>query len=470
MDGWKMERVGSNYDIMELYRTKDGGENWVKIACTIENSTTPKYGEKLKPGMLPYESGMYGISFLDTNTGWLTGFYKGFIGISFKAWIYVTHDGGYTWEQQEMPFPSSIMPEQNIGVFMGVPTFFTSKDGMINISVQKGEGKWGYVYFTHDGGHSWDKPQYNDIGVPSFSKGISKNIYWDLSSSDGARISIANDTWVTDASRIRWKKVNYGEMNGQVYKADGSHDGITINDIKRKYKPDEIISTTIYKDKYALIGSKVSTAIMYTFYNLSTGYMDILDTSSYYVKLENIENSNRIIFYANGQRMDMKYHNFPFIISFDRHDESCEFTKKEIPIFYHLNDAVTIGDAHDTLMISGLKAAKQEIDISFDSLNETQKPLSILNGQIPVTKIYYKDDVGQIVLEFEKAKIGQKVNKDSVKKFKEDCYYTSISFQESNEYCQVAINLKPTVKKYTAKISRNEENGLPYLSVCFSLD
>jgi len=148
-DGWIMASLsgtpGPGEDIVILHTT-DGGATW-----TIASRTNPQ-GESM-PGALPYAGVKTGLSFLDASTGWITGS----DAQNHIPWLYVSHDGGRTWQQQSLQLPPN---QATTRLVLGPPTFFNATDGVLPVSGFTIAGKNPpvegiVIYVTHDGGRTW---------------------------------------------------------------------------------------------------------------------------------------------------------------------------------------------------------------------------------------------------------------------------------------------------------------------------
>lgn len=116
---------------IQTYRTSDSGLHWTKVAqdLPIRNIT--------------------GISFKDAGTGWLTG-------SSGKPhpMLYITHDGGHTWQQQDIAWPAGKLDYTAMDLYP--PHFFSKLDGIMASTVEAPATEAGVaIYETHDGGHTW---------------------------------------------------------------------------------------------------------------------------------------------------------------------------------------------------------------------------------------------------------------------------------------------------------------------------
>lgn len=124
-----------------LYTTSDGGNTWQQT------------------NTLPFSS-IREFSSITEQTAWLTtDDFTSDSSPNFKTRLYVTHDAGRTWEQRQLSRPAGITQEV-LSVTSG-PTFVTEKDG----SLFAASGQDMYLYVTHDGGKSW---QVQGSAVPGY--------------------------------------------------------------------------------------------------------------------------------------------------------------------------------------------------------------------------------------------------------------------------------------------------------------
>jgi len=151
-DGWIMAGLGfaAGSEGIVIFHTTDGGATW-----TIASSTNPQ-GDSA-PGALPFGGDKTGLSFLNASTGWITGAEPNNI-----PWLYVSHDGGRTWQHQSLQPP----PHQSwVFPYLARPTFFNATDGVLPVYTiidcksscppHHGELYGSYIYVTRDGGITW---------------------------------------------------------------------------------------------------------------------------------------------------------------------------------------------------------------------------------------------------------------------------------------------------------------------------
>jgi photosystem II stability/assembly factor-like uncharacterized protein len=129
-----------------VVRTVDSGAHWTNIAFR------PASGEASCP--------MGGITFLNGTTGWL----------STSCGLYVSHDGGLTWQPESL---SPASPSGGVQVFI-LPTFFDQRTGYLAVQLSStsvgGEPASTVVYFTNDGGRTWTGRTTPTFGaLPSFT-------------------------------------------------------------------------------------------------------------------------------------------------------------------------------------------------------------------------------------------------------------------------------------------------------------
>jgi photosystem II stability/assembly factor-like uncharacterized protein len=136
-DGW-IEVVtnggpAAGSESVEIFATTNGGQNWNLVANTLSgNSGLPNGGLKT------------GISFKDALNGWATGG-----DYSYYPWLYVTHDGGHTWQKQGLPPNSAIFDTTTPPVLFG-------NAGIMPVTVNSnGNGGSTMMYITNNGGQTW---------------------------------------------------------------------------------------------------------------------------------------------------------------------------------------------------------------------------------------------------------------------------------------------------------------------------
>ena len=96
-----------------------------------------------------------GVTFLSATTGWITGATNGLDSM----YLFVTHDGGRAWRQQQILIPPQARPHWEATTEL--PTFFTVRDGTLPIAYSIFDNSretrlFIVFYMTHDGGATWD--------------------------------------------------------------------------------------------------------------------------------------------------------------------------------------------------------------------------------------------------------------------------------------------------------------------------
>jgi photosystem II stability/assembly factor-like uncharacterized protein len=153
--GWR--QTGGAAESVSVFRTTDGGKTWTRVADALFADTTP-------PGHLPYGGQKSGIRFLDASTGWVTGT----VLVPSLVWLYITHDGGSSWYQQTLLKPPGIPPAQ---LTINSPTFFSTTDGILPVifSDFTTDSRIATdIYVTHDGGQTWQNTALLPVGLSVF--------------------------------------------------------------------------------------------------------------------------------------------------------------------------------------------------------------------------------------------------------------------------------------------------------------
>lgn len=140
-DGWLLVGKGAaaGSEAVDVLHTVDGGATWKLISAaryTIQGN---------QPGTIPFGGDKTGISFVNPNTGWITGFSPAPF-----TWLYVTHDSGVTWQHQDIALPASAF-----GTTVFPPVFFNATDGILPTDIAEPQSQSTNIYVTHDGGATW---------------------------------------------------------------------------------------------------------------------------------------------------------------------------------------------------------------------------------------------------------------------------------------------------------------------------
>jgi photosystem II stability/assembly factor-like uncharacterized protein len=152
-NGWLLAHVGvgMNHDYVMLYRTQDGGENWLRL---IDPYMDGGIQACRKTGMI----------FTNAQQGWLPGDCN---GVAPGAFLYHTSDGGANWEMVNLPAPSDLPtlfenPAAACGVYDA--TFFTPQFGRAGMTCANYDtdplSYLYYLYTTQDGGSNWTSIVY----------------------------------------------------------------------------------------------------------------------------------------------------------------------------------------------------------------------------------------------------------------------------------------------------------------------
>jgi len=145
--------AGAGSQSVELFQTSDGGATWLSV---FNNDPTRPDSS----GSLPLSGIKNGLTFLDANTGWVTGTRP----VDGEVYLFVTHDGGVSWEQQSIPLPAGYETYQ----YMPQAPIFIGSDGFLPLIVYMSGTSEFTFYTTSDGGTSWtgDPMNANRVVMP----------------------------------------------------------------------------------------------------------------------------------------------------------------------------------------------------------------------------------------------------------------------------------------------------------------
>lgn len=182
--------AGAGSQGVELFQTSDGGATWLSVYNN--DPTRPDSSNTLPLGGIKN-----GMTFLDANTGWVTGTRP----VDGEIYLFVTHDGGISWAEQAVPLPSGY----NTYLYMPQPPIFFGNDGFLALGIFMNSSTSSTFFVSRDGGVTWSGDPTNTkmvIKQGSFSFADSMHGWsWDGGSilyktSDGAQ------TWSGVAANI----------------------------------------------------------------------------------------------------------------------------------------------------------------------------------------------------------------------------------------------------------------------------
>jgi hypothetical protein len=134
-----------------LLRTVDGGASWTELPSL----PGPAFGQTLILLL-----SVSPVRFVSPSTGWFINSSSspgGFFGPAGQ--LYITRDGGYSWQRQNVPLPPPSVPLPPAGpaegeyAYLTVPTFTTGGLGVLPVSL--GDGSGALLDFSDDGGATW---------------------------------------------------------------------------------------------------------------------------------------------------------------------------------------------------------------------------------------------------------------------------------------------------------------------------
>ena len=143
--GWVLSptAVQNGSESVVIYRSTNGGSTWREVSVA-QPDNPPSAAH-----VLPFSGDKEGISFVNDTTGWVAGT----VPKSDTVWLYVTHDGGSTWQQQSLSLPPNVKGAQ---ITTLAPRFFSSRNGILPVLLLASNGSRTVDFYqTTDGGNTW---------------------------------------------------------------------------------------------------------------------------------------------------------------------------------------------------------------------------------------------------------------------------------------------------------------------------
>ncbi len=192
-DGWILFNQGGigGAERAVVMRTADGGKTWKELSSVLPSST-----DAPPPGKLPFGGTKTGITFLNTSTGWITGSNT----VPHLSWLFVTHDGGSTWNQLQLSLPSNV-PLASLSLLP--PEFFSTTQGILPVEVGQAMT---IIYQTHNGGVTWEPTVPLSIGLATVDY-LDELHGW---VTDGTNLLMTNDgghTWTKQPANSAFSHV-----------------------------------------------------------------------------------------------------------------------------------------------------------------------------------------------------------------------------------------------------------------------
>jgi photosystem II stability/assembly factor-like uncharacterized protein len=194
-DGWFSDPEGgwAGGSAMALYRTVDGGATWQEVASSFPDGTASPTSVGSIPLVYVGEA-----VFVSPSTGWIAG-----NGAGNGALLYVSHDGGDTWDPQPLPAAAGLLQPSTMG-----PEFWSSQGGWLLVAAPGGQVS--LAFLTADGGQSWAPIDLPGAGeIPEIADFVDADDGWLLTC---PRASCGEDTsetlWATRDGGASWAAVS----------------------------------------------------------------------------------------------------------------------------------------------------------------------------------------------------------------------------------------------------------------------
>jgi photosystem II stability/assembly factor-like uncharacterized protein len=219
---WVLAHLGAagGSEPVSVYRTRDAGTHWTKVAGAA-------FGSDTGPGSCGLRSGISvgghkdDIVFADTTTGFVAN--NNGLGVPF---LLATHDGGTHWQMEKVPLPRGVpAPNPKTSVFPYVTLHqarFFGKTGVLPVTgtICRGQRVNGhtnyectdrfYALISRDGGRTWPVTRL----FPAMSRKGLASLTWQIASEREWHATAGTNLWSTKDGGGHWTVVQMRVPHG----------------------------------------------------------------------------------------------------------------------------------------------------------------------------------------------------------------------------------------------------------------
>ena len=140
--GWAMAELGSGAgkSAIAIYQTQDAGHRWDLQFVNDPNMAGARQD-------IPLAGMKNGLMARDLKTAWVTGT----VYAPLIPYLYITHDGGKSWQQQPLVFPEG---DPNAMALVQSPILLSASEMLLPVELV-GDLTRTVIYISRDGGESW---------------------------------------------------------------------------------------------------------------------------------------------------------------------------------------------------------------------------------------------------------------------------------------------------------------------------
>ncbi len=178
-EGWALAYLaaGAGSSSIAVYRTADGGHSWELRFVNDPNVPSARQD-------IPLSGIKNGLAARDFQVAWVTGT----VYSPLTPYLYVSHDGGQSWQLQNISLPPA---DSNAQLTFRPPIFLNTQQALLLVEIA-GSSSRTAIYVSRDGGESWELAPNLLSGVGRFqSLSLQEWFFWNgtafLYTSDGGQ-------------------------------------------------------------------------------------------------------------------------------------------------------------------------------------------------------------------------------------------------------------------------------------------
>jgi len=173
-----------------IYHTTNGGQSWTQVQVQASGQYSV-----VRPD---------GISFKDAENGWIAGDGSAYPSATTLPPVDVTHDGGVTWQTQNLP---ALPASSTGGLAISTPPVFFGNTGIMPIERVSSSQATLVLYDSYDGGQSWSTTTPLTISISANEAAPALSVY--VVDAQHAWATVNNSVYATTNGGQSWSLISH---------------------------------------------------------------------------------------------------------------------------------------------------------------------------------------------------------------------------------------------------------------------